>query len=400
MRALIRTFVVLIAVACAAAAQAAEPPALALDAGAAARLEAAAEAYRRIDSEGGWPALADGPALRAGDTDPRAAALRRALATLGDLAADAAGDPRTVTAEIAAAVVRFQARHGLAADGVVGRDTRAALNVPAAERARALALNAGRLRALAPRIPRRAVVVNIPAFALALLADGRAEFAARVIVGLPSWRTPTLESAIDRIEVNPDWNVPRSIARRELAPKIAADPGYLARHDMRVLAGPPGAAREVAPEEVDWSRFAASGLRLRQDPGPDNPLGAVAFRFPNPYDVYLHDTPAKSLFRGDARALSHGCVRVEDAFALAVRLFADDPRWTEDRLRAEIATGRNVWIALAVPIPVHLVYVTAWVEPDGTVQFRRDIYRRDAAERPATAEPCGAPAAPGEAPRG
>jgi murein L,D-transpeptidase YcbB/YkuD len=226
--------------------------------------------------------------------------------------------------------------------------------------------------------------VNVPSYSLNLIAGGRVEFAARVITGLPSWPTPTLESAIERIEANPYWNVPTSITRRELAPKIAADPGYLARNDMRVLAGPPGAAREISPDAVEWGRF-AGGVRLRQDPGPDNPLGAVKFHFANPYDVYLHDTPGQRQFQREARALSHGCVRVENALELAKLLVADDPRWPEERLRAEIATGRNFGIALPATTPVFLVYVTAWVDPDGAAQFRPDVYGREAGKRVAAA---------------
>jgi murein L,D-transpeptidase YcbB/YkuD len=184
-------------------------------------------------------------------------------------------------------------------------------------------------------------------------------------------------SAITHVELNPYWNVPPSIARRELVPKIAADPGYLARHDMKVLPGYSGGAA-VAPESVDWRRFGASGYRLRQDPGPANPLGQVKFNLPNPYNVYLHDTPTKRLFDQDMRALSHGCVRVENAMALAARLLRAEPGWSEERLAAEAATGRNMQIPLTRSVPVEFVYVTSWVDPQGTVQFRPDLYGRDA----------------------
>jgi murein L,D-transpeptidase YcbB/YkuD len=213
--------------------------------------------------------------------------------------------------------------------------------------------------------------VNIPAFALTQFANGEPAWHSRVIVGKPSWRTPTFDSAITRIELNPYWNVPPSIARREIAPLIAADPTYLARHDMKVL----------------------PGNRLRQDPGPDNPLGQIKFQIPNPYDVYLHDTPGKRSFSLDMRALSHGCVRVENAMELAVRLLAAEPGRSAERLAAEVATGRNIQIPLTRPVPVSIVYVTAWIDPMGSVEFRPDLYRKDTREEPVAAanpDACGA----------
>jgi murein L,D-transpeptidase YcbB/YkuD len=343
------------------------------------RLGQAVANYRDIASRDGWPDFADGRTLHPGETDRRVPALARILSLTGDLAAPEAAAPEIYTAGLSEAVRRFQRRHGLNPDAVIGRNTSAALAVSAADRARTLERNLDRLHALQRRLPPYAIVVNIPAFALTILSNGRAEWQTRVIVGRPSWRTPSFESAITRIELNPYWNVPPSIARRELVPKIAADPGYLARHDMKVLSGFGDAA--VEPDSVDWRRFGASGYRLRQDPGPANPLGQVKFNLPNPYNVYLHDTPTKGLFDREMRALSHGCVRVENAMELAARFLRAEPGWSEERLAAEVATGRNIQIPLTRSIPVALVYVTAWVDPQGTVQFRPDLYGRDARDR-------------------
>ena len=354
------------------------------------RTERAAAIYRTAAAAGGWPVIGPGRNLRADDDDGRIGALRRRLVATGDLDSAGAASGGGMDAMLVAAVRRFQARHGLAADGIVGTRTRAALNVPAAERAAALEANAARMAALAGRVAPRALVVNIPAAELVLFSDGRAVLRSRVIVGRPTWPTPVLDSVITRVEINPYWTVPANIARRELLPRIAAEPDYLRANEMRVLSGPPGAQTEVPPERVNWRRFAAQGYRLRQDPGPGNPLGVIKFSFANPYDVYLHDTPGRAAFHRDRRALSHGCVRVEEAFDLAVRLLAGTGEWDAARLRGAIDAGRHRVVPLAAPAPVHIVYVTAWVDPLRTVQFRDDIYGRDRHAALASAsQPCG-----------
>ncbi len=368
---------------CTARAEAPDAGALVIDARTLPRFDDALARYRKIQTDGGWQALADGRTLRPGDRGPDVAALRERLLRTGDLRGVTPGEPGLFTPALDRAVRDFQLRHGLVPDGVVGRGTRAALNVPAAQRVATLALNRDRLADLAKRVPASAVVVNVPAFALTLATRGQVLLQSRVIVGKPSSPTPTLDSRITRVEINPYWNVPPSIARRELAPKIAADPGYLAANHMQVLAGPNGQSHQVDPATVDWRHFGAAGVRLRQDPGPDNPLGNLKFFFPNDHDVYLHDTPAKQAFQRPVRALSHGCVRVENAFTLATLLLGGNSGWTEERLRVAIATGAYQKVDLAQPMAVYIVYVTAWVDPEGAVEFRPDIYRRDGAPPPA-----------------
>jgi len=361
-----------------------------VDAAAVSRLRQVIEIYRAIASGGGWPSVEGGPTLHPGDADPRVPALRVRLTRTGDMAEGAGAPANVYDPELVRAVRRFQSRHGLIEDGIVGLRTLAALDVPPERRAETLARNLDRLRDLVARLPREAAIVNIPAFTLMLQSEGRTVLETRVIVGRPSWPTPLLESAIDRIEINPYWNVPPRIASRELAPKIAADPAYLVRNRMRVLAGPPGQVAEIDPASVNWARFGRSGYRLRQDPGPSNPLGVIKFAFPNLYDVYLHDTPEKANFNRDMRALSHGCVRAEDAFALAARLLAADPRWSEDALRAAIETGEYRQVRLAKPMPILFVYLTGWVDGAGAVQFRPDLYRKDEGPPPgAGSESCG-----------
>ncbi len=370
-------------------AQAPDAGALVIDGRSLARVDEALERYRKIADAGGWPLLPGGRTLHPGDTGPDVAELRARLALSGDLRGLAGPDDQQ-PADAASfgpaldrAVRGFQARHGLAPDGLVGGDTLAALNVPAAARVATLALNRDRLAELVRRVPALAIVVNIPGYELTLASRGQVLLKSRVIVGKPSSPTPLLDGEITRVEINPYWNVPPGIARRELAPKIAADPGYLAANRLHVIAGPPGAGHEVAPDTVDWRQFGSNGDRLRQDPGPDNALGVVKFFFANPHNVFLHDTPVKEAFQRPVRALSHGCVRVENAFTLATLLLGGNKDWSEDRLRAAIATGANRQVTLARPMPLFIVYVTAWVDPEGTVEFRPDIYGRDAAPPPA-----------------
>lgn len=322
-----------------------------------ARLREALRRYRAIAAAGGWPAVPEGPKLELGVRSPRVALLRQRLQASGDLAAGNAEDDRfddRFDAGLDAAVRRFQARHGLAVDGVVGPRSLAALGVPVARRVAALELNLRRLAARAGGWGERYLAVNAAAARYRVVEDGAVVLERRAVVGRPDWPTPALEGLIDRLELNPSWTVPPRIARLELLPKIRKDPGYLARHDMR------------------W----VDGL-LRQAPGPDNPLGRVKFLFDNPYSVYLHDTSAPRLFERAERFLSHGCVRVEDALELARLLLRGDPAWPAGRLEAVVGSGETLRVELPRPMPLYIVYLTAWVEPDGTVNFRDDPYGRD-----------------------
>ncbi|MBX6322679.1 MAG: L,D-transpeptidase family protein, partial [Rhodospirillaceae bacterium] len=331
------------------------------------------ERYRAIAAAGGWPMVPGTAKLSLGAVGPEVALLRQRLAASGDLpsTADAAA-PEVFDAALDAAVRAFQARHGLEVDGVVGPRTRAALNVSVQDRLATMAINLERLRRLAPWLEPDYALVNIPAAEFRLVEAGRTVMQQRAIVGRPDRPTPELDSAVTRIELNPYWNVPPRIARLDIVPKIRRDPGYLAREGIRVL-GPDG---EVDPAGIDWSGPAATRYRLRQDPGPRNALGVVKFRIPNSFDVYLHDTPSKALFQRSERFFSSGCIRLERPLELARHLLRSDPAWSGDALDRASALG-HVVIELPKPMPIHLVYLTAWVDESGTVQFRRDVYGRD-----------------------
>lgn len=325
-------------------------------------------------------AVPAGPTLRQGDRDSRVEAVRRRLVTSGDLdPAAVAGDD--FDAPLEEAVRRFQSRHGLDVDGAVGRMTLAALNVPAEKRVEQIALNMERWRWLPRDFGPRYILVNIPAFSLEVVDHGKRIMGMRVIVGKPYWSTPVFSARMTYLVLNPYWQVPPSIAVREILPLLRKDPEYLTREDMRVFEGWGADRIEIDPDSVDWTRVPVRGFpfRLRQEPGPDNPLGRVKFMFPNRFNVYLHDTPSKRLFAKPVRGFSHGCIRIEKAMDLAQYLLEDDPQWTRQDIEAAANFSKERTVRLPDPISVEIVYLTAWVDDHGIVQFRNDIYGRDKA---------------------
>lgn len=292
-------------------------------------LRRALAAYRAIEAQGGWPRLKGRQTLRRGMYGSEVAVLRHRLAATGDLK-DAGEDPRQFDGSVEQAVRAFQARHGLAVDGVVGPRTRAALNVPVELRVRQLLINLERARWLTKDFGQRYLIVNLADFRLRAIDGGRTVLDMRVVVGLPYRSTPVFSDEVTYVHFNPYWNVPPSIAKKDILPRVKRDPGYLVRRSIRVFSDWSGNARELDPWSIDWSRFNSSYFpyKLRQDPGPQNPLGRVKFMFPNKYSVYLHDTPSRGLFDHPVRAFSSGCIRVEKPVDLAAFLLGDDPKWT------------------------------------------------------------------------
>ncbi|HVO29416.1 MAG TPA: L,D-transpeptidase family protein, partial [bacterium] len=328
--------------------------------------------YRAIATRGGWGRLGKGT-LRAGDSGPRVESLRARLAATGDLPEAGEGAFDDV---VAAGVRAFQERHGLPEDGVVGKDTLDALDVPVESRIRALQVNLERLRWLPRDLGNPAVLVNAPAFELVVLENEQVMFRSKVVVGRrKDWETPVLDARIESVVVDPSWDIPASIAREEVLPLMARHPGWAAREKIRVL---DRQGAEVPPESIDALAFEGARplYRLSQDPGPTNPLGSLKIVFPNPESVYLHDTPSRSLFARPDRAASHGCVRVEKARELAALLLAGSG-WDEEMLAAAESEGITRTLALPHPVDVHLVYLTAFVAAGGRANFRRDLYRRD-----------------------
>jgi murein L,D-transpeptidase YcbB/YkuD len=318
---------------------------------------------------------------------PRVPALVRLLVALGDLAAEdavAAGEGTTYDGPVVEAVRRFQVRHGLEPDGVLGRQTQEALAVPLSWRARQIELALERLRWLPHLDPQGLVAINIAMFRLWAWRGGSPEggpqLATNVIVGRAVDReTPVFVDSIEQVIFRPYWNVPPSIARGEVLPALRRDAGYLRKHDMEIVAGAGDEAQRVGQTAENLAAVAAGRLRIRQRPGPRNALGLVKFVFPNDANVYLHDTPTRSLFRKPRRDFSHGCVRVEDPVGLAEWVLAGEEGWTRERILQAMNGERSQRVTLQRPIQVILFYVTALVVPeDGALRFAEDVYGHDA----------------------
>lgn len=340
--------------------------------------------YRKIAAAGGWATVPDCPTLYPGDRAPCVPHLRARLRTEGFLAAGtgAAADDDRYDDTLARAVRRFQRRYGLSPDAVVGPATRAALNVPAAARARQIALNLERFRWLPRDLPPRALVINIAGFSLEAWEHGRPVWHTRIVVGTQATATPVFSAPMTHLVLNPEWHLPHSIATKEMLPRIRRNPNYLTVHRIQVLQRIDGKSTIVDPRTVDWRQLSADNFpyRLRQEPGPTNSLGRIKFMLPNPFNIYLHDTPVHSrhLFNTRVRTFSHGCIRVEEPLELAAYVLQENPQWTQDTLVAALDRGKRRTVRLASPLPVHIVYWTAWSDQEGVVHFRPDIYGYDA----------------------
>ena len=344
-----------------------------------ARLRDALFRYERIEAEGGWPQLPSGVLLERGVRDPRVPLLRQRLRLTGDLTVDQdAGGDRFDTA-LDRAVRRYQRRNGLRADGDVGPLTLAQLNVSAEARVRQLRVNMERWRWLPRVYAPRYVRVNMAGFRLQVVEGRTTVMSMPVIIGRDHRQTPAFKSHITALVLNPYWYVPETVLREDVLPALRRDPGYLARTGLQVFERSGSRWKRVDPTTVDWHKAQASDFPyiLRQAAGPENALGRVKFMLPNDYGIYLHDTPHRWLFERPVRAFSSGCIRIRKPVALAAYLLRGQPEWDRRAIEAAIATGRPQHIDLAEPIPIYLVYWTAWVGEEGRVNFRNDIYGRD-----------------------
>lgn len=309
-----------------------------------AALSAALVRYQRIAFEGGWqpvPAVAKKSAARAAQQAALAARLRAS----GDLT-----------------LAAFQQRHGLAATGKLDRATLAALNVPVEARIRQIELNLERWRWQGWERKGRRILVNVPTFQLHAYDDGREALTMRVITGSGDNQTPIFDEQVSEVVFSPHWNVPANILETEVLPAIKRDPGYLKRKNMEMVR-------------------TASGVSVRQRPGPSNALGLVKFLFPNPFNIYLHDTPGDALFARPRRDLSHGCVRLEKPEELARFVLDGEDDWEDVKVIARaMRSGREQFVTLEEPVPLRIAYFTTWVNADGTVRFAPDVYRHDVAQ--------------------
>jgi murein L,D-transpeptidase YcbB/YkuD len=320
---------------------------------------------------GGWGAPVAASSLAPGDTGPDVVALRDRLIRMGYL-------PRSVTAvydrQIEAAVVAFQLNHGLTADGAAGEATIAELNAPPEERLKSVLVAMERERWMDHDRVGRQVWVNLPDFRAKIIDHGKVVFETRVVIGknVPDQRSPEFSDEMEHMVINPSWGVPRSIIVNEYLPLLRQNPyavGHLQIIDSR--------GRVVPRDQIDVS--GSFPYDMRQPPSDDNALGLVKFMFPNPYNIYLHDTPSKSLFANEVRAYSHGCIRVADPFDLAHHLLSWQTDNAEAEFEAALQTGEETTVRLKQTLPVHLVYFTAYPDAKGRIEWRRDIYGRDAA---------------------
>lgn len=326
--------------------------------------------YRKLEMEP-WPALSTFDKV-ASPNDAAWPEVTNRLHLLGDLQGEA-----TDSKAVDGAVRRFQRRHGLDEDGRIGSETLSQLNISPSRRADQIAVNLEYWRLLPHQWPARYVTVNAADASLAVMESGQNRFRARVIVGDPEHQTPVMNASIKAVTFNPDWTIPRSIAVNEILPRLRRDAHYLLDRDIVVV----DRTDDPSGTTIDWRNFSRNNFpfQLRQLPGPNNALGLVKFEMPNRNDVFLHDTPERTLFSRSSRALSHGCVRVECAQELAMQLIDNPALWLERDTLAALKEGRTLTVPLRAPLPVFLLYFTAFAGPDGDVQFRKDMYGRDKA---------------------
>jgi murein L,D-transpeptidase YcbB/YkuD len=332
--------------------------------------------YRRVESAGGWPTIADGPTLRRGVTDPRVAALRLRLSARGDDSRVSTGGT-VFDEELEAALKRFQARHSLSTDGVVGPGTRRELNVSVVQRIAQIRVNLERARwVLHQSADGEFVIVDVAGFEVRYVRDRAVIWRTRAQVGQPYRQTPIFRSVIDEVVFNPTWTVPPGILGKDILPAVKRDPSYLENRGLRVI---DRNGRPVNQVDIDFARYTAATFpfMIRQDPGPSNALGRVKIMFPNPYLVYLHDTPSQALFEREHRAFSSGCIRTERPLELAELLLANPDRWSRAAIDAAVASGTTRTIRLPKPVPVLLLYWTVDLDDQGAIVFKPDPYGRD-----------------------
>ena len=330
--------------------------------------------HRAQAAKGGWPQVPARLRLKPGQRSPHVADLAKRLKASGDFEGKVPGEGQSATydAPLQEAVKRFQRRHGLQDTAVVDGSVVAEMNVPIEARIRQIAINLERWRWLPRDLGDRFILVNIPEYRLEVWDRGKVPLSMRVVVGKEDTPTPIFTDEMTHVVFSPYWNVPPDIAEGETLPAVLTDPGFLERTNMEVV---DKSGNVVDPDEVDLTD--PTQYRFRQRPGSDNSLGLVKFMFPNQYNVYLHDTPADSLFARASRSFSHGCVRVEQPVALAEYVLGDQPEWTRERIEEAMHAGEERTAKLKTPVPVYLGYWTARVSADGIVQFRKDVYGTD-----------------------
>ena len=342
------------------------------------RMRQALARYSTFQRNENWPILEPGPPLQKGDQDPRVITLRKRLHLEGDF------NQRLTLSEffdrnLEKALKRFQSRYGIEADGVLGPTTIEAINVPIDDRVNALRINLERCRWFPDDLGDRRIEVNTADYHLDVIEGNKSVLSMKIIVGRQYRETPVFSSTISYLVMNPVWNVPQKIARLDILPKIQEDPEYIKNMKFSILEGLNGEGGEVSPNTIDWKYVDPENFNyhLKQQAGPRNALGRIKFIFPNKFDVYLHDTPSKNLFQRQARGFSSGCVRIEKPIELAEYLLQNDSKWSVEAIENALKKQHEIYVNVPEPLPIHIMYWTAWVDRRGRVQFRKDIYGRD-----------------------
>ncbi len=337
------------------------------------RLRIALGIYRTIAANGGWTTIEEGDVLKPGMSDPRLLSIRQRLIEDGSLDENAA-ESEIYDDVLVEAVKKFQIHQGLADDGVIGPQTLAQMNVSVEQRIRTIIVNLERRRWMQNNYGRYYVFANLAEQIIKLVRDEKNLHFELIQVGKPYHRTPVFSDEMEYIEINPYWNVPYSIATKEYLPKLKSNPGVLVAQNIQVLAN----GRIISPFSVPWQSYSRGHfpVRLRQNSGRKNALGRVKFMFPNKFNVYVHDTPSKSNFNKASRYFSHGCLRLRDPLTLAEKILGEQG-WSREKIEATVRSGKRTIVKLKEKIPVHVTYLTAWVNKNGSVHFRRDIYGRD-----------------------
>lgn len=334
------------------------------------------EQFTSYEMAGGWGAIAKGPVLKGGQKDARVPQLRERLRVTGEYTVEPSGEGDVLDGELVSALKEFQRTHAISPDGVLGPETIDALNVPAHERIDQIRVNLERGRWLLRDLKPDMVLVNVAGYYLHLFLDERRVWSTRVVVGQTYTKTPIFTENMKLVVLNPDWTVPRSIIKNEIFPKASASPAYLDAHDYYLI---DDTRRPVGAVDLRAYTAATFPYGVVQRPGPRNALGQVKFLLPNPYSVYMHDTPSRQLFDRSSRNFSHGCIRVENPIKLAELILADRLGWSRSRVDAAVASGKLTNVTLPDPLPVLILYWTVDPSVGKAPIFYKDVYGRDAA---------------------
>jgi L,D-transpeptidase YcbB len=343
------------------------------------RMRNAIKYYQDLADKGGWVKVPKkGKKVEKHARGPNILALRQRLLVTGELKQKNSQDPEFYDDDLVEAVKKFQTKHGLNADGVIGTYTLEALNVSVTQKISQIRVNMERIRWLPKDMGDRYIFVNIPDYTLSVIEKGKTKLNIRSVVGNTKWRTPVFSDELEYLVINPRWNVPTKILKKEMLPKIQKDGDYITKKNFEVYKMEDGKRTKVDHTSVDWSQATPGDFLFSQRSGGGNALGRLKFIFPNKFSVYLHDTPSKYLFKRDVRAFSHGCIRVEKPLEMASYfLKGTEKKWNNESIKTAINQGQTRTVSLPQKIPVHLYYLTAWASSDGSINFRKDIYGYD-----------------------